>query len=107
MRLNLVPIPFQSNNADVPTFPTTHEQARPGQKGTNRTTLGAAQRPDIPIIMGQHFLKHTGCESGVTAASLTRQDDSAAHLFGRHEPTMVHYRLAEQGRFRLFKPVLR
>jgi hypothetical protein len=43
----------------------------------------------------------------VTAASLTRQDDPPAHLFGRHEPTMVHYRLAEQGRFRLSKPVLR
>jgi hypothetical protein len=45
------------------------DQAR---KAHHRTTGGAAQRPDIPIIMGQQFLKHAGCESGVTAASLTR-----------------------------------
>jgi hypothetical protein len=36
--------------------------------------------------MGQQFLKHATCESGVTAASLTCQDDPAAHLRVRHEP---------------------
>jgi hypothetical protein len=63
MRLKRVPIPFQSGNADASTFLPTYEQPRPGQKGTYRTTRRAAQRPDIPIIMGQQFLKHTSREA--------------------------------------------
>jgi hypothetical protein len=63
MRLKLVPIPFQSGDADASTFLPTYEQPRPGQKGTYRTTRRAAQRPDIPIIMGQQFLKHTSREA--------------------------------------------
>ena len=68
-------------------------------------TYGSA--PGFPIITVQQFPKHTSRESGVTTASLTCQDDPPAHLCGRHEPTIVHYRVAEQARFRLSRPVLR
>ena len=61
MRLQLVPIPFQSGNADASTLLPTYEQPRPGR--------------NVP----------TSRESGVTAASLTRQDDPPAHLCGGHE----------------------
>jgi hypothetical protein len=57
-------------------------------------TRRTAQRPEIPIITVQQFLKHTNRESGVTTASLTRQDDPPAHLCGRHEP---HHRALSSG----------
>jgi hypothetical protein len=56
--------------------------------------------------MGQHFLKHTSRKSGVTTASLTRQNDPPAHLCGRHEPHHRAYRMAEQGQY-LHQPVFR
>ncbi len=66
------------------------------ESGTYGTARRTAQRPDIPIIMGLHFLKHTSRESGVTTASLTRQTLPRPICVVAMSPTMVRYRVAEQ-----------
>ena len=57
---------------------------------------GTAQRPDIPIIMGQHFLKHTSREKRCDYRFLDSQTIPWPICVVAMSPTMVRYRGAEQ-----------